>query len=105
MQKRMHKVCVGGTILVCRIGQLLHSHSFILYGSQQERRYGHTHPRQLHGDREKQKYLSQEDTCRGREAFPRVRMQRETSGAAAESIVFTRQAEVVTGQEQLLKVI
>lgn len=67
MQTQMHKVCVGGTILVCRIGQLLHSHSFILYGSQQE---GHTHPRQLHADREKQKYLSQEDTRRGREASP-----------------------------------
>lgn len=62
-----------------------------------------THPRQLHGDREKQKYLSQEDTRRGREAFPRVRMQRETCGAAAESGVFTRQAEVVPGQEQLRK--
>lgn len=32
----MRKVCVGVTILVCRIGPLLHSHSSVLYGSQRE---------------------------------------------------------------------
>ena len=32
----MQSVCVGGTVLVCRIGSLLHSHSSVLYGSQRE---------------------------------------------------------------------
>lgn len=32
----MQKVCVGVTILVCRIGPLLHTHSSVLYGSQRE---------------------------------------------------------------------